>query len=88
LCKHHSDDFSIAISPSAASHLLAIARQKTIGFWDTKQRLDVRTITIDEGHTLGALVLGLLDALLGTVFSARSEVAEGQRPIRAQDAGP
>jgi hypothetical protein len=47
-----------------------------------------RTITIDEDHTLAALVLSLLGALLGTVFSARSEVAEGQRPIRAQDAGP
>jgi hypothetical protein len=40
------------------------------------------------GHTLAALVLSLLGALLGTVFSARSEMAEGQRPLRGQAAEP
>ena len=36
------------------------------------------------GHTLAAIVFGLLGALLGTLFSARSETAEEQRPISGQ----
>jgi hypothetical protein len=40
------------------------------------------------GHTLAAIVLGLFGALLGTLLRARSEAAEGQRPIRRQEAGP
>jgi hypothetical protein len=40
------------------------------------------------GHSLAAIVLGLFGALLGTLLSARSEAADGQRPIRGQEAGP
>jgi hypothetical protein len=32
------------------------------------------------GHMFAAIVLGLLGALLGTLFSARSKVAKGETP--------
>jgi RNA polymerase sigma factor (sigma-70 family) len=41
---------SLAFSPDASSHLLAIARGQTIRFWDTEHRRDVRTIAMDEEH--------------------------------------
>jgi hypothetical protein len=36
------------------------------------------------GHTLAAIFVGLLGALLGTLFSARIAAADGQRPSRRE----
>jgi len=40
------------------------------------------------GHTLAAIVFGLLGAVLSTILSARREAVNGQSPCRAADAGP
>jgi RNA polymerase sigma factor (sigma-70 family) len=41
---------SLAFSPVASSHLLAIARKDTIRFWDTEHQRDVRTITMENEY--------------------------------------
>lgn len=41
---------SLAVSPAANSHLLAIIRSSIIRFWDTEQRREVRTIGDEMFH--------------------------------------
>ena len=46
----HAHDVNVALSPAADSHMLAVARENSFRFFDTKHLRDVRAITDEKYH--------------------------------------
>ena len=60
---------SIAFSPDAASHLLAISGERTISLWDVANHRHVRQLAIDGNHRPGSLAFSPDGTTLATGLS-------------------
>jgi WD40 repeat protein len=63
------NDPSIAFSPDAASHLLAISGERTISLWDVANHRHVRQLAIDGNHRPGSLAFSPDGTTLATGLS-------------------